>query len=78
MIDYGTIYVFLQNGLTYDQSYSIVKINLENQLLTSNRQHFNEILNQCTEILNFLPLAPFTITWNLPHYKYTFKIEIVD
>jgi hypothetical protein len=78
MIDYGTIHVFMQRGLTYDQAFSIVRINMDNQLLTSNRTHFNEILHQCTQVIKFMNEAPFKITWNLVEYRYVFRIDIVE
>lgn len=76
--DYGTIVVFLQEGLSYDQRISIIKTNVENQLLTHNRSHYIEILNQCIEISKLAETsAPFSINWNLSEYKYTFRIEMV-
>lgn len=76
-LDYGTILVHFLPGLTYDQKYTIVKQNLENQVFTKNRTHYNEMLNQCTEMMKLIENA-FTINWNLPGYKYTFRIEYLD
>ena len=78
MIDYGTIVVFFQKGLTYDQRASIVHVNVENQLLTSDRKHFIEIMNQCLEISKIVENDPFTITWNFREYRYKFSVEMVD
>jgi hypothetical protein len=72
--DYGTIQVHFLPGLTYDQKYTIIKQHIENQIFTKNRMHYNEILEQCTEIMKLIENT-FTISWNLPTYKYTLKIE---
>ena len=76
--DYGTIIVFFQRGLTYDQRASIVSVNVENQLLTSDRRHFIEIMNQCLEISKLVENDPFTIAWNFREYRYKFSVEIVE
>jgi hypothetical protein len=76
-LDYGTILVHFLPGLTYDQKYTIVKQNLENQVFTKNRMHYNQMLEQCTEMMKIIENS-FTINWNLPGYKYTFRIEYLD
>lgn len=45
--DYGTIRVQLLPGLTWDQKASIVRMSVDNQLVTNNRTHYNQILNKC-------------------------------
>ena len=47
MIHYGTIRVYLQKGLTYDQMFSIIQTNVSNQLMTDCREHFYNIVGQC-------------------------------
>jgi hypothetical protein len=76
-VDYGTILVHFLNGLTYDQKYTIVKQTIENQIFTKNRMHYNEILDSCTEMMKIIENS-FTINWNLPGYKYAFRIEYLD
>lgn len=76
--DYGTIVVFLQEHLTDEQTFVIVKNNVENQLMSKNRNHFNEILHQCTQMVKLVQgNNPFTVHWNMIEYKYTFKVEFV-
>jgi hypothetical protein len=77
MIDYGIILVHFLPGLTYDQKYIIVKQNIENQIFSKNRTHYAEILEQCTEMMKIIENS-FTINWNLPMYKYSFRIEYLD
>jgi hypothetical protein len=77
--DYGTIVVFLQPNLADEQTFVIVKNNVENQLMSKNRNHFNEILHQCTEMVKLVHgNNPFTVHWNMIEYKYTFKVEFVE
>lgn len=75
-MDYGTIMVFLQPGLTEEQTYVIVKQNVENQVMTKNRQHYNEILDQCANIVKLG--QPVTVQWNLREYRYTFRVEFIE
>ncbi len=75
-MDYGTILVFLHPGLTDEQRYVTVKQSVENQLITSNRTHFNEILYNCAELSKIEP--PLSVSWNLRDYKYTFKTEMLE
>lgn len=75
-MDYGTIVVFLQPGLTEEQTYVIVKQNVENQVMTKNRQHYNEILDQCANIVKLG--QPVVVHWNLRDYRYTFRVEFIE
>lgn len=76
-MDYGTIHVRFLPGLTYDQKYVIVKQNVENQVFTKNRVHYNEMLSHCTEMMKIIENT-FTINWNLPGYTYSLMIEYLD
>lgn len=75
-MDYGTISIFMHHGLSHDQRCSVVRQNVENQLVTSNRTHFNEILHNCTEISKLE--VPVTVSWNVSAYRYILKIEMFD
>ena len=76
-MDYGAITVFLQTGLTEDQTYVIVRKNVENQLITCDRKHYIDILDQCTRMALTVP-APFAVVWNLRDYTYKFSVEVVE
>lgn len=78
MEDYGTILVHFLHGLTYDQKYILVQQNVENQVFTRNRNHYIQILNQCTEMMKLAKDdEPLKINWILPDYKYTFRIDTI-
>lgn len=80
MNDYGTVSITLHRNLTEEQWIVIVKMAVENQIMTRNRNHFNEILNQCLDISKFAKDdgGPITVTWNLREYKYTMKIAFCE
>jgi hypothetical protein len=72
MIDYGIITICFPDGpLTDDQRLSIVNMSVENQLVTSDRSHYVDILHDCKEFSKF---APIKITWVLLTYKYTMNV----
>lgn len=74
--DYGTISVCLHPGMTYDQRCSVMRLSLDNQLETNNRNHYNEILNQCLDVLS--DNDDVTIDWNMRDYKYTLKVTTFE
>ncbi len=77
MLCYGTVKVTLHPNLTDDQRCSIVQMAVENQLIgVHNRQHYNEIMNQCVEIskLGF----PVTVNWKVREYSYTYILEYFE
>ncbi len=78
IMDYGTITVFFQTGLSMEQKTVITQMAVENQLLTSSRKHYNDILNQCVGLLEIAENGPITVNWNLGEYRYTFKIQIIE
>jgi hypothetical protein len=75
LVDYGTIHVRLLPNLTDDQKYTIVKQVVENQVFSQNRNHYNQILNQCTNFVIENPDISMNIKWKLPEYVYSFKID---
>ena len=78
MEDYGTINVSFHPGLTYDQKATIVKQSVCNQLLTTNRKHYIEILDDCTEMSNILEDLPIIIRRFEDGYTYVFKLDIIS
>lgn len=76
-MDYGTIRVTIHTGLSEDQLVSTVKMAVENQLLTSCREHYNEILNQCIGITKSC-VPPLEVNWNMKEYKYSYHLSIVS
>lgn len=80
-MDYGTISVTFHPGLTDDQKISIIQMSLNNQLMTNDRMHYNEILNQCIHMTtsDVLKEYPFSIDWNIAgKYKYKFIVQFYD
>lgn len=75
--NYGTISVTIHQGLSEDQLVSTVKMAVENQLLTSKREHYNEILNQCIGITK-LCVPPLKVRWDMREYKYDYHLSIVS
>ena len=76
-MNYGVIQVTLHRGLTDDQRCSIVRTAVENQLLTKNRGHFNQILNHCLEMSKLD--APVKIDWKiLDRYAYSFILSYYE
>jgi hypothetical protein len=75
--NYGTICVTVHPGLSEDQLASTVKMAVENQLLTSKREHYNEILNQCIGIAK-LCIPPLKVNWDMREYKYNYHLGIVS
>jgi V8-like Glu-specific endopeptidase len=67
--DYGTIRVLLHPCLDYDQRVTIVKQSVENQLITEKREHFIEILHQCTKLSE--RIGNLTINVQTYEYRYT-------
>lgn len=76
MNDYGEIYVRLHKGLSFDQKMSMIRMAVENQLLTANRIHYIEILHHCLSIVNILDDGvPILSSKNGYLYSYTFKLD---
>lgn len=74
-MDYGTIRVHLLPGLTWDQKATIVQLSVENQLVTSNRSHYIQILHNCIEMLKNIEDEPFSIKWCINgKYKYVYEV----
>jgi hypothetical protein len=79
MIDYGTIRVTLHPGLTFDQKATIIKQTVENQLVTSDRSHYINILHDCTEMTRVIGDATFSIKWVIyGKYQYVFEYQEVS
>jgi hypothetical protein len=78
MIDYGTIRIYLHNGLDYDQMYSIVKQNVLNQVITTNRQHMLSIIYQCTRLVSVSSDVSFKGTWEDSCYKFELIVEYFE
>ena len=74
-IDYGTIQVVLLPNLTDDQKYTIIKQVVENQVFARNRTHYNQILNQCTNIAIENPNISMSIKFIMAEYVYVFNIS---
>ncbi len=75
-IDYGKIHVRLHKGLDKDQKLTMVKLAVENQLFTQNREHCIEILRHCFAFVNILDDGvPIENNFNNFLYKYSFKLE---
>jgi hypothetical protein len=78
-LDYGTIQVTFHKGLTWDQKASIVKMSIDNQLVTNSREHYNEIMNQCLDLIRMIGDVPFSINCKIcEKYMYTFTVEFFD
>lgn len=79
MIDYGTISVRLLPGLTWDQKVTIVKMCVENQLITIDRSHYIEILHHCIEMMKVMRGEPFSIRWSIDgKYQYVYDVQVVS
>lgn len=79
LLDYGTIRVQFLPGLTWDQKVSILKMSVDNQLVTSNRSHYNNILNDCIEMVRVINQPPFSIKWSIfGKYQYVFEVQEVS
>jgi hypothetical protein len=75
--NYGTIVVTLHPGLSEDQLVSTVKMAVDNQLLTGNREHYNEILNQCITLAQTC-VPPLKVLWKMREYMYDYHLGIVS
>jgi hypothetical protein len=75
--NYGTISVTIHPGLSEDQLASTVKMAVENQLHTSKREHYNEILNQCITLAQTC-VPPMKVRWDMREYKYDYHLSIVS
>ena len=75
-MDYGTINVTLHRGLSLDQKMTMIKNAVENQLFTRNRNHYNEILDQCIAISKIIDDGiPVVNRLNNYIYKYSFFLN---
>lgn len=81
LLDYGTIRVQFLHGLTWDQKASILKMSVENQLVTNNREHYIQILNECLSFAQILTGEdyPFSMKWSIVgKYQYVFEVQEVS
>ena len=76
-VDYGTIEVRLLPNLTEDQTYIIIQQTVENQVFSRNRNHYNQILNQCAHTVLKNPDISLNINWIMSEYTYCLKIKHV-
>lgn len=79
MNDYGTIRVDIHPGMSEDQLLTVVKNAVESASQIRIREHHNEILNQCFNIVKTNSCyAPFSVKWTMyGSYTYTFTISLV-
>ncbi len=77
MIDYGTIVVFFHRNLCDEQKIVIVNQSVENQLLTHNRSHYNNILANGLHVAHIVDEKPFDIHFIAgSEYEYRFSFKI--
>lgn len=77
-LDYGTIRVRLHPGLSWDQKATIVKMSVDNQLVTDDRRHYIQILSHCTDMLKVIVDEPFSIKWSIDgKYRYVYEVQVV-
>lgn len=75
-MDYGEIRVCIHHGLTIDQKLTMIKYAMENQLFSSNRRHYIEILNHCYAISKILDDGvSFVNDFKNIEYRYVFKLD---
>ena len=77
MNDYGTIRVDVHAGMSEDQLFTVVKMAVESASHIRLREHRNEILNQCFNVIKTNSCyAPFSVKWTMHGaYTYTFTIS---
>ena len=76
MIHYGTIRVYLNKGLTYDQLFSIIQKNVSNQLVTDYREHYYSILGQCVSVASHGNINKVTV--ECEDFAYNFEVYRID
>jgi hypothetical protein len=75
MRHYGTIQIILHPNLSKDQRLTIVSQNVQNQLITTNRLHYFQILNQCIEISSYFREEPISVNFMMNEYEYSLAIN---
>jgi hypothetical protein len=75
MRHYGTIQITLHPNLSLDQRVTIVSQNVQNQLITTNRIHYFQILNQCIEISRYFREEPISVNFMMNEYEYSLAIN---
>lgn len=77
MNDYGTIRVDVHAGMSEDQLLTVVKNAVESASQIRMREHRNEILNQCFNVVKTNSCySQFSVTWVMgDSYTYTFTIS---
>lgn len=76
MIHYGTIRVYLNKGLTYDQLFSVIQSNVSNQLMTDSREHYYNILGQCVSLAGHETINKVSI--ECEEFAYNFEVYRID
>lgn len=75
MRDYGTIEITLHPNLSKDQRVTMVSLSVQNQLITTNRLHYFEILSQCVDFSNHFKDEPISINFTTNEYTYSLTIN---
>lgn len=75
-MDYGEFIVDLPMGLDWWTRKNIVRMQIDNQLFTTNDIHRAEIISNCMDTVDILREGIiFTKHFNNYHYKYTFHLS---
>ena len=75
-MDYGDIHVKLPIGLDWYTRKNMVRMQVDNQLFTSNEVHRVEIISNCMDTVDILREGVnFTRTFYNCHYRYTFHLS---
>ena len=75
-MDYGEFHVTLPMGLDWYARKNMVRMQVDNQLFTSNENHRVEIISNCIDTVNILREGVhFTRVFNNYHYKYTIYLS---
>lgn len=75
-MDYGEFHVTLPMGLDWYTRKNLVRMQVDNQLFTTNEIHRAEIISNCIDTTNILREGiTFARHFNNYHYKYTFQLS---